>query len=152
MTTTTTTSSNYIDLHTTGIGYLSRVSEVIPKGRKRDTFTRCTINAMHGDKEELKYTRFDVVARSEQALGVLQQFQDHANDQNLQLMVQFKIGDIVPTSFMQTQGKNAGQLQLTLQGRLLLINRVWIKNKTTGERTLAYKLPEKEVAEEPAAA
>lgn len=150
---TTTTTNSFIDLHTTGIGYLSRVSEVTPNGRKRETFTRCTINAMHGDKEELNYTRFDVIARSEQALGVLQQFQDQSNDQNLQVMVQFKIGDIVPTSFMQTKGKNAGQLQLTLQGRLLLINRVWIKNKTTGERTLAYTYqPEKASAEQAAAA
>lgn len=151
--TTTTTNSGYIDLHTTGIGYLSRVSEVTPNGRKRDTFTRATINAMHGDKEDLQYTRFDAIARSEQALGVLKQFQEQSNDQNLQVMVQFKIGDIVPSTFMQTKGKNAGQLQLTLQGRLLLINRVWIKNKTTGERKLEYIYqPEKASAEQAAAA
>ncbi len=49
--TQTQQSGNFINLLTQGIGYLSRIRTVTPK-RSKDSFLACTINAMHGNKDE----------------------------------------------------------------------------------------------------
>ena len=153
--TAATARSNYIDLHVQGLGYISRVNTVVPNGRKKDAFLRATINAMHGERgveEGIKYVQFDVIARTEQAYEVLKKIEDQCNDPDSQVMVQFKVGDIMPTSFLQTKGKNAGQTKLALQGRLLKIYNVWLKkrNADSNEKSsyaLIYEMPKQSAPE-----
>ena len=144
---TTNNGSDYIDLHTTGLGYVSRVEFRIPDGgRKKDAYLRATINAMHGEKgveDGIQYARFDVRAIANQAFDVLEQIKDQANNPDFQVMVRFKIGDLIPQCFVQTKGKNAGKTMATINGRLLCLSHVWVKNRQTGESQLVYELPKK---------
>ena len=48
---------NYFNLHTSGLGYLSRIRRVDVK--RGDGFLACEINALHGRSNEVEYTRFD---------------------------------------------------------------------------------------------
>ena len=144
-TTTTNNGSDYIDLHTTGLGFISRVElRTTTGGRKKVTFMRATINAMHGKKDAddgIQYARFDVRAISGQSMDVLKQIQDDANNKDLQVSVRFKIGDLMPEVYFPSQGKNAGKPVATICGRLLLVSHVWVKDRSSGEKRLVYSLP-----------
>ena len=144
--------SNFINLHVNGLGYLKRVRDV--KVRGSNPFMACSISAMFGEKgvkDGIQYTPFDVKAVSEQAEEVLKTFAADANNKNKRLMVQFKIGDPYIDTFTYQSGDKAGQLGTSMKGRLLKINRVWVKNIAQSEGSddqagwkLAYELPKEE--------
>jgi len=152
--------SNYINLHVTGLGYLKRIREVKLKGKGTKPFMACSISAMFGEKGVeggVQYTPFDVKAVSAQAEEVLKTFAADANNPNKRLMVQFKIGDPYIDTFTYQSGDKAGQLGTAMKGRLLKINRLWVKNlahgKGSGDQadwTLAYELPKEPLLSEDA--
>lgn len=126
-------SSNYIDLHVSGIGYLSRVREV--SVRKGSPFMAATIRAMHGEKgvkDGIQYVPFDVKAATDDTAQVLWNLQQMANDKSLLVMVQFKIGDFYIDSFKYTSGDKAGETGTMLKGRLIKIRNAWVKTKGQG--------------------
>jgi hypothetical protein len=133
---------NYVDMHTAGIGYLRRVREVpVRKGRP---FMSASISAFHGEKgsrDNMVYVPFDVKAASAQSQEVLEKFKAQANDENLQVLVRFKIGDQYIDTFQITKGQRAGQVGFVLKGRLLQITHVWIKAKGEQSYTRAYEKP-----------
>jgi Protein of unknown function (DUF3577) len=153
---TSNKSSNYINLHISGIGYLGRVREV--EVRKGKPFVACSIRAMFGEKgvkDGIQYTPFDAKAVSAQAEEVLRDFMADANNKDKRVTVQFKIGDPEINSFQYGTGVKQGQAGVVMKGRLLKIQRVWVKDLTqngndqTGN-VLAYEYvePAREVADE----
>lgn len=133
--------NNYVDMHTAGIGYLRRVREVpVRKGRP---FMSASISAFHGEKgsNDMVYVPFDVKAASAQSQEVLEKFKAQANDETLQVLVKFKIGDQYIDTFNITKGKRAGQVGFCLKGRLLQISHVWIKAKGEQSYTRVYEKP-----------
>lgn len=137
--------SNYIDMHTSVLGYASRIREV--SVRKGSPFMAVNIRGMHGEKgaqDGITYVPFDVKATTVETDQLLRQMMADANDPNLRMMVQVKIGDFYPECFTQTKGDRAGELVTVLRGRLLQINRVWIKPAKGDEQQgwkLAYEHP-----------
>ncbi|MDO8771511.1 MAG: DUF3577 domain-containing protein [Burkholderiaceae bacterium] len=122
-------SSNYINLHVTGIGYLGRVREVAV--RKGEPFMACSIRAMFGEKgvkDGVQYTSFDVKAVTEQAAGILRDAYADANNKDKRVTVQFKISDPEICTFQYTTGEKIGTSGVTMKGRLLRIERVWVKD------------------------
>ena len=154
--------SNYINLHVTGLGYLKRIREVKLKGKGTKPFMACSISAMFGEKGVeggVQYTPFDVKAVSAQAEEVLKAFAAVASNPNKRLMVQFKIGDPYIDTFTYQSGDKAGQLGTSMKGRLLKINRVWVKSLAQGgasndhsDWNLAYELPKEPVPSDDASA
>jgi hypothetical protein len=117
------------DLHVRGLGYLSRVREVVPqasKGRaKAKPFLACSIGAFHGEPDSLTYVNFDTKVVGEKAKEVIQMLMDAANDKSKKVLIGFNIGDIYPDSYTITKGERAGQLANVLKGRLLKVK--WAK-------------------------
>jgi len=153
MSTTTTTQSttgqeksksDYIDLHTQGIGIARRYRIVKPK--KGAPFTSVSISAMFGEKgvqDGISFVPYDVKAVTQQALEVLTEFQGVINDPNKTVLVRFQIGDAYPDTYQLTQGKNAGDTRFVLKGRLLKITHLWAKSKDAADEggyELLYKL------------
>ena len=66
---TVTDGPRYFDLHTTGVGYLSRVREV--KVKKGEPFLCVDISALRGTSDAVEYTRFDCRVSGEEAASVL---------------------------------------------------------------------------------
>jgi hypothetical protein len=135
-----TQGNNFVDMHTVGLGYLSRVREV--PVRKGKPFMSASISAFHGEKgvqDGLTYVPFDVKAASEQCKEVLKQFEAQANDRDCKVMVRFKIGDQYIDSFTFTKGDRAGQTGMQLKGRLLFVSHVWVKAKGQDSYALAYE-------------
>jgi len=132
--------NNYVDMHTVGLGYLSRVREV--PVRKGPSFTSASISAFHGEKgvnDGLTYVPFDVKAESEQSAQVLKQFETQANDRDCKVMVRFKIGDQYIDSYTITKGDRADQTGMVLKGRLLFVSHVWVKAQGASSYALAYE-------------
>jgi Protein of unknown function (DUF3577) len=124
-------SSNYINLHVTGIGHLGRVREVAV--RKGAPFMACSIRAMFGEKgvaDGIQYTSFDVKAVTPQSAGILRDAMADANNKDKRVTVQFKISDPEINTFKYESGPKAGESGVVMKGRLLLIARVWVKDLT----------------------
>lgn len=155
-TTNTTASSNYIDLHVRGLGYLSRVREFKPK--RGESFMCGQVTAMHGEKgveDGITYVPFDLKAVTEQSNTVLREFMAQANSRDCKVMVQFKASDPYVDTFTKTQGPNAGQIATVIKGRLIHIERLWIKSsKEGGDQSgwvLKFERPRAEVQQQQAA-
>lgn len=121
-------SSNFIDLHTSGLGYISRVREV--PVRKGKPFMAASIRAMHGEKgveDGIQYVPFDVKAMTPETIWCLKELAGYANSDSHRVMVQFKIGDFYIDTFRYTTGTKAGETATMLKGRLLQIYAVWVK-------------------------
>ncbi|WP_090140033.1 DUF3577 domain-containing protein [Limnohabitans sp. DM1] len=134
--------NNYVDMHTMGIGYLSRVREVTV--RKGKPFVSCSISGFHGEKgveDGMTFVPFDVKAASAQAHDVLKQFEAQANDRDCKVMIKFRIGDQYIDTYRVTKGDRAGQIGYVLKGRLLQITHVWIKATGQSSYALAYEKP-----------
>ena len=64
------TQPQYFDLHTSGIGYMSRLRLVQPdksKGQKFKPFWSVSISAICGEENDVKYVKFDLNIKGDQA-------------------------------------------------------------------------------------
>ena len=61
----------YFDLHTNGLGYMSRVREVTPS--EGEPFLAVTLAALRGNAEEAQYTYFECRVSGKQAQHVVRQ-------------------------------------------------------------------------------
>jgi hypothetical protein len=147
--------SKFIDLQTTGLGYLFRVREVKPK--KGQPFIACTINAFHGEvrgngeKSEMTYVKFDVKVTGEQAIQDVLQLKAAANNEDQKVLVKFNIGDYYIDTFEYTKGEKAGQMGMLLKGRLLKIHFAKVDNQLVINNTPPKASNDAQAGETPAA-
>lgn len=120
---TTGQETKYFDLHATGIGYLNRVREVPVK--RSQPFLAVDISALHGDSEDIQYTRFDCRVSGSDAKTIIEQLMPDINDDNNKVLVGFKLGDLYVDTFTYKSGDKAGQTGVSLKARLLRID--WVK-------------------------
>lgn len=135
--------SNYFNLHTNGIGYANRARDIKPK--KGESFMAVSISGMFGEKnvkDGISYVPYDVKAVTAQAEDVLRQFMADINDQDKKVLVRFQIGDAYIDSFTYSNGPKAGQMGMTMKGRLLKVTHVWVKDagQDDGKNVLVYDL------------
>jgi len=118
---TTSQSKSYFDLHTSGIGYLQRVREVVVKnGRRADPFLACTIAALVGSAKEPSYRYFDLKVSGKDAKELVSRYIG-VDDSKQRPLVRFRIGDLWSDAFIRTSGDHKGEAAASLKGRLLKI-------------------------------
>ena len=122
MSNSTQATTKYFDLHTRGIGYVSRIREVTPK--KGASFVACTIAALTGSADSVDYRYIDTTVVGEAAIYLIKRCQD-AVGSNRKVLVSFNIGDLWVDPFIYSQGEKKGTTGFSLKGRLLAID--WIK-------------------------
>ncbi len=115
--------TKYFDLHVTGIGYLNRVREV-PVTRAQ-SFLAVDISALHGDSEDVQYTRFDCRVSGSDAKAIIEHLMPIIADDNNKVLVGFKLGDLYVDTFTYQSGDKAGEIGVSLKSRLLRID--WVK-------------------------
>ncbi|MGQ0701400.1 MAG: STY4534 family ICE replication protein [Panacagrimonas sp.] len=106
----------YFDLHTTGVGYLSRVREV--KVKKGGAFVCVDISALRGTSDSVEYTRFDCRVSGEEVLKVINQLRADIEAKK-KVLVGFKVGDLYAETFVYEKGDKAGQTGISLKAHLL---------------------------------
>lgn len=111
-----TTQSEYIDLHTTGLGYLNRARTVKPEQGK--PYEAVSIAAIRGRKDNPQYTYYDTTVVGGDALDFITTHKAAINDRDRKVLVRFKISDEEPTSY--TAGEK-DQRRHVIKGRLVLI-------------------------------
>lgn len=96
----------YFDLHTTGVGYLSRVREV--KVKKGEPFLCVDVSALRGTSDAVEYTRFDCRVSGEEAISVINRLKADIEAKK-KVLVGFKVGDLYAETFVYEKGDKAGQ-------------------------------------------
>ena len=79
--------TKYFDLHVTGIGYLNRVRDVPVK--RAQPFLAVDISALHGDSEDVQYTRFDCRVSGSDAKTIIEQLRPVIDGDNNKVLVGF---------------------------------------------------------------
>ncbi len=116
------TQSKYFDLHTTGVGYLNRVRDIKPE--RGQPFLAVDISALHGDADNIQYTRFDCRIYGKEAQTIIRRLSpDITADRKV--LVGFRIGDLYAETFTYQHGDRQGQTGVSLKARLLKIS--WAK-------------------------
>ncbi|HRJ52199.1 MAG TPA: STY4534 family ICE replication protein [Candidatus Thiothrix moscowensis] len=113
----TATTAQYFNLHTSGVGYLSRVREVKPK--KGAAFLACKVSALCGPSDAVEYRPFDCRVSGAEAEKLVRRCID-AVEAEKKVLVGFNIGDIYPDLY-----ESNGETKVMMKGRLLRID--WIK-------------------------
>lgn len=114
--------ATYFDLHTQGLGYLNRISEVTPSRGK--AFLACTIAALNGPTEAPEYRYFDVTVCGAEAQLLVNRYAE-AVHQGRKVLMGFRLGDLWTDLFRYRRGDKAGKTGVSLKARLLFIS--WIK-------------------------
>lgn len=112
----------YFDLHVSGIGYLYRAREVQVK--RGQSFLAVEVSALHGEAEDVNYTRFDCRVSGKEAQEVIRLLMPEIQAKK-KVLVSFKLGDLYPETFVYDKGEKAGQTGVSLKARLLKIH--WAK-------------------------
>ena len=132
--TTSQNTSEYFNLHLTGLGYLNNIREV--RLKKGSSFLACNIAALVGTVNEPEYRYIDVRVSGEAAQHLVRRCEDAVQTKK-KVLIGFRIGDLWADLFTYEKGSKAGQPGVSLKGRLLHIS--WIK--IDGE--LVYKAESK---------
>ena len=115
-------SPKYFDLHTSGIGYLNRIREVMPK--EGTPFLSVTIAALRGSVDNAQYTHFECRVSGIQAQKVIRQVQP-ALEGKLKVLIGFTLSDLYADTFIFKSGEKAGETGVSLKARLLRVS--WAK-------------------------
>lgn len=130
----------HFDLHTTGVGYLNRAREVKPQsGKKFKPFWSVGISALHGNINDVEYSRIDTIIVGSDACELIKQYKQDINQQDSRVICGFKIGDIYAEPFIN----NKGESRAVIKGRLLYI--AWIK--VNGDMVYKAEKPQTESPE-----
>jgi predicted Zn-dependent protease len=121
-----TQQSKFFDLHTKGIGYLSRIREVKPK--KGDSFWACSIGALRGSSDKPEYTYFDCRISGAEANKLIRRCVE-AVDADKKVLIGFTVGDIYTETFTFEKGEKKGQTGASLKGRLLYVSFIKVDGK-----------------------
>ena len=118
----TSDSTKYFDLHTTGLGYLNRVREVTPK--EGNPFWSVSLAALRGSVDDVRYTHLECRVSGKQARELVRQLQP-AVEGKLKVLVGFTLSDLYAEPFTFKNGDKAGEIGVSLKARLLRIS--WAK-------------------------
>ena len=114
--------TQYFDLHTTGLGYVSRIREVRPESGQ--AFLSLTLSALRGPVDNAQYTFFDCRVAGRQAEAVMRDLQP-AVDAKQKVLIGFTLSDLTAETFTFKTGDKAGQTGVSLKARLLRVT--WAK-------------------------
>ncbi|KTS74648.1 hypothetical protein NS274_18860 [Pseudomonas oryzihabitans] len=122
--------SKYFDLHTSGIGYLSRVREV--PVRKAKPFLAVTVAALCGSKDDVEYRYIDCNVVGAEAEKLVRRCIEAVNAEK-KVLVSFRIGDCWADPFTYSSGPKKGTPGASLKGRLLYIGWIKVEGETVYE-------------------
>ncbi len=132
----------YFNLHTSGIGYLSRVRWITPqgRGRKSEPFLACAISALRGSSDSSDTTYFDLRVSGAEAIGLIDSMKQSV-DERRKVTVTFRIADTYPHVYErdvrdQQTGRPTGQKEMAalIKGRLILVYSISVDGESVYKR------------------
>lgn len=119
-----TQQTNYFNLHTTGIGYLSDIREYQPK--KGEPILSCRISALVGQSDSPEYRFFDMNVIGEEAKKLIGRCRE-AVAAKKKVLISFVMSDLwydIFTYSTDSQYHKKGDTGVALKGRLIRINMI----------------------------
>ena len=144
---TTDGERSFFDLHTRGIGYLSRYRLVTPKGGGK-AYAAVNVAAMEGPKSEPSFSYFDAIIAGEVAGQLCKELEQAINDRETKVLVGFTVGGVNPEIYQVAKGPNQGENRVSLKTRLLRIAFVRIKEAGSQQYEEIYKAPKHDGGDE----
>ena len=114
--------SSYFDLLTTGIGYMSRISEVTPEDGL--PFLVVTLAALRGSTDRVRYTYVECRVAGRLTHDRVRQLTSYV-DEGDRVLIRFKLSDIHAEAFTFSKGPRAGEAGTNVKARLISID--WAK-------------------------
>ncbi|PZP65469.1 MAG: hypothetical protein DI604_24175 [Delftia acidovorans] len=117
----------YFNLHTNGVGYLSRVRWITPqgRGRKSEPFLACAISALRGSSDSSDTTYFDLRVSGAEAISLIDSMKQSV-DERRKVTMTFRIADTYPHVYErdvrdQQTGRPTGKKEMAalIKGRLI---------------------------------
>lgn len=127
--TTKSTTKNFFNLHTQGIGYLSDIREVTPK--KGSPFLACRIAALVGSSEDIEYRYFDMNVVGAEAEKIIRRCID-AVAAKKKVLISFVMADLWYDTFTYSKDSDyhkKGDVGVSLKGRLIRVKMVKVDNE-----------------------
>ena len=119
----TTAKTNYFNLHTKGIGYLSNIHKVDVK--KGQPYLSCTLSAISGSSDDLQFTFFNCNVTGEKANMLVQKCINASNNRQ-KILICFTLSDLYVDLFTYAKGEKKGQTGCSLKARLINISSIKI--------------------------
>lgn len=122
--------NNFFDLHTVGLGYMSRLRLVQPdkaRGQKFKPFWSVSISAICGEEQDVKYVKYDLNIKGDQAKQAMSVLKPYLIDDkgktldNNKVLVGFRVGDAIPEIYTITRDGKQEQ-RVGMKGRLLKLS------------------------------
>lgn len=123
---TTATETQYFNLNTAGIGYLSNIRQV---SGDKGAFTCAVINALSGPTDNASYIRFDVTVSGKNTVELVNRCQK-AVDEQQQVLIGFVLSGLSSEVFTLKSGDHAGEERIALRSRLIKIDFIKIGKET----------------------
>ena len=132
----------FFNLHTSGLGYLSRIRWVTPsgRGRKSESFLACAISALRGSSDQPDYTYFDLRVSGEETISLIEGMQEAVNE-GRKVCVTFRIADTYAHPYERdvrdpNTRRPTGKKEWTalIKGRLILIYSISVDGEQVYKR------------------
>lgn len=133
----------YFNLHTNGVGYLSRVRWITPqgRGRKSEPFLACAISALRGSSDSSDTTYFDLRVSGAEAISLIDSMKQSV-DERRKVTMTFRIADTYPHVYErdvrdQQTGRPTGKKEMAalIKGRLILIYSISVDGESVYKRS-----------------
>lgn len=134
--------SDYFDLHTSGIGYASRLRKVeAATGRRFEPFWAVSVAALRGRRDDPEYTYYDLKIVNQEVLRVLQRNVRPINSRDSKVLMGFRFGDEYPEIYYVADDETGEQIpRVSLKARLINLDFIKIKHGE-GQYQLVYRRP-----------
>ena len=129
-----TRGSSYFDLFTTGIGYLNRVTEVVPEDGS--PFLAVKIAALRGTTTKVRKTFFDATVSGNQAHEWVRLLVDDVVQQR-NVLIRFRLSDLEGVLYTTKSETNEDQPRVSLRARLIGIDWARVDGKVVKPQRLA---------------
>lgn len=126
----------YFNEYASGIGYLNGIREFGAEGKP--TRYVAQIAVIQGPENDVYYEYHDLIIASETVLKVVLEHREAIEDENVKVIVRFKMANPRAKPFIYKQGKRAGELGASIGGFLTRILSLKINGDQVYEDTRTF--------------
>ena len=126
----------YFNEYASGIGYLNGVREFGAEGKPSRHAVQVAV--IQGPENDVHYEYHDLIIASETVLKVVLEHREAIDNEDVKVIVRFKMANPRAKPFIYKQGKHAGELGATIGGFLTRILSLKINGEQVYEDTRTF--------------
>ncbi|MBL4761803.1 MAG: DUF3577 domain-containing protein [Gammaproteobacteria bacterium] len=128
--------ARYFNEYASGIGYLNGIREFGAEGKP--TRYAAQIAVIQGPENDVHYEYHDLIIASETVLKVVLEYREAIDNEDVKVIVRFKMANPRAKAFIYKQGKHVGELGAIIGGFLTRILSLKINGEQVYEDTRTF--------------